>query len=62
MSPADEAEFEDWYKQEHLRDGSQIHGWRRTERYELDHGVRTSDAPKHLTLVRRLNVRYRCLY
>lgn len=51
MTPADELEFEDWYKKEHLRDGSMIRGWRRTERYELEDAVRNAEVPKYLTLV-----------
>jgi hypothetical protein len=51
MLPADEQDFENWYQQEHLVDGSKITGWRRTERYELVNALRTEDAPKYLTLV-----------
>lgn len=51
MLPANEKDFEDWYRQEHLVDGSKISGWRRTERYELFNALRTEDAPKYLTLV-----------
>lgn len=51
MLPADEQDFEKWYRQEHLVDGSKISGWRRTERYELFNALRTEDAPKYLTLV-----------
>ena len=51
MLPADEQDFDDWYRQEHLVDGSKISGWRRTERYELFNALRTEDAPKYLTLV-----------
>lgn len=53
MLPDNEREFEDWYQQEHLVDGSKIGGWRRTERYELLNPLRTEDAPKYLTLVSR---------
>jgi hypothetical protein len=51
MMPADEQDFEKWYQQEHLIDGSKIGGWRRTERYELFNALRTDDAPKYLTLL-----------
>lgn len=51
MLPADEPDFENWYQQEHLVDGSKISGWRRTERYELFNALRTEDAPKFLTLL-----------
>ena len=51
MLPADAEDFENWYRQEHLKDGSKINGWRRTERFELIDGLRTEDAPKYLTLV-----------
>ena len=51
MLPADEQDFENWYQQEHLVDGSKIGGWRRTERYELFNALRTEDAPKYLTLL-----------
>lgn len=52
MLPADEQDFEKWYQQEHLVDGSKITGWRRTERFELINALRAEDAPKYLTLVR----------
>lgn len=51
MTPEDAKEFDDWYRQEHLRDGSKIKGWRRTERYELLEAFRAPEAPSHLTLV-----------
>ena len=51
MLPADAQDFENWYQQEHLVDGSRIGGWRRTERYELFNALRTEDAPKYLTLL-----------
>jgi hypothetical protein len=51
MNPADADDFERWYQEEHLKDGSTVRGWRRTERYELSNALRTPDAPKYLTLV-----------
>ena len=52
MLPADKEDFDNWYQQEHLVDGSKITGWQRTERYQLINALRTEDAPKYLTLVR----------
>ena len=51
MTPADDEDFENWYRQEHLVEGSKITGWQRTERYELFDPLRTQEATKKLTLV-----------
>ena len=51
MTPADDQDFEDWYREEHLVDGSKLTGWRKTERYEVYDRLRTEDSPKFLTLV-----------
>ena len=56
MTPEDEQDFEDWYRQEHLQLGSKATGWRRTERYQLIKAFRNSEAPKYLTLVRRFTI------
>ena len=51
MTPSDAQDFESWYRAEHLKDGSKVRGWRRTERYELINALRAPNAPGFLTLV-----------
>jgi hypothetical protein len=51
FTPADDQDYDDWYRQEHLKEISGITGWRRTSRYELATALRADDAPKFLTLV-----------
>ncbi|KXL44410.1 hypothetical protein M433DRAFT_155048 [Acidomyces richmondensis BFW] len=59
FTPADEKDYEDWYRQEHLIEISGISGWRGTQRYELTFARQNrkaaaekqiSDPPKFLTL------------
>lgn len=61
FTPADDDDYENWYREEHLKEISGIPGWRKTERYELLFGVEGGkppeeksipDPPKYLTLVR----------
>ncbi|KAK5117992.1 hypothetical protein LTR62_004036 [Meristemomyces frigidus] len=58
-TPADDREYDAWYREEHLQECEQITGWRKTARYELTFGRqnRKSQAenglgqpPKFLTL------------
>lgn len=59
FTPADDADYEKWYQEEHLKEISGITGWRRTERYELYFASSNRDdseplekqKPKFLTLV-----------
>jgi hypothetical protein len=52
FTPADDRDYDDWYRKEHLKEISGITGWRRTSRYELSTAVTVTDSPKYLTLVR----------
>lgn len=60
FTPADDEDYESWYRQEHLKEVSGITGWRRTERYALTfarqnrkpaHEKQIPEPPKFLTLV-----------
>ncbi|OQN97841.1 hypothetical protein B0A48_16151 [Cryoendolithus antarcticus] len=35
FTPSDDAEYDDWYRTQHLREVSEITGWRKTGRYTL---------------------------
>lgn len=60
FTPADDAEFNAWYQEEHLAEVSGITGWRRTQRYVLTFARQNrkpasekqiDEPPKFLTLV-----------
>nr|OQO26167.1 hypothetical protein B0A51_03886 [Rachicladosporium sp. CCFEE 5018] len=60
FTPSDEAEYDDWYRAQHLREVSEITGWRKTGRYTLTYARQNrkpagdSDIaapPRFLTLV-----------
>jgi len=60
FTPTDDADYEKWYREEHLNDIKKITGWRRTVRYELffsrnnrkpaGEAKSFSDPPKYLTM------------
>ena len=60
FTPEDDKEYDDWYRQEHLKEVSGITGWRKTERYDLTFARQNRsvgeenklpEPPKFLTLV-----------
>lgn len=68
FTPADDEDYDKWYRQEHLKDVSGITGWRKTERYALTFARQNrkstddkqiAEPPKFLTLVCRSSV-WRC--
>jgi len=59
FSPTDEEDYDNWYRQEHLKEIAGITGWRKTERYALTFARQNrkpseekelSEPPKFLTL------------
>ncbi|SMQ49042.1 unnamed protein product [Zymoseptoria tritici ST99CH_1A5] len=56
MTPADDQDFDNFYRQEHLSDCATVPGWRRSERYELlaafpmEGATSPLEPPKFLTL------------
>ena len=61
FTPADDADYDKWYREEHLKEISGIRGWRKTSRWALDFARQNRSTgadnhlpqpPKFLTLVR----------
>lgn len=65
FTPADDEDYENYYRQQHLAEVARVTGWRKTERYELlsarenrlpPEEKTIPDPPKFLTLVSDVQV------